>query len=381
MFLVLNILMYARWPFQICRFFGNAPQFGRNPSPSSYPHVARRRKTLSSDAHLLTEQQVGIHLSRLPQSWTEETIVKHLRDVLNVDFHDESVLIMKTKIGESTGKALILIEGKESPKLQTFIDSLPDGVDLQPFDTSQTRAFVERCERMVSFSEDIQRISEPGNFLKVVTLSGIPELYGRVEVARFIQNHVNVNIDPKNIIFSFTRWGDQSKCFVLCNSYLDAKLILDKIKETPAPKRVVYGAKFGCSFVSADRSTMFLSMPSLNNVLYGSKYWVATLGWKQQLAEKEVLNILNKQKVFPCEIKVIPISADNTNAFLLRFERMRDVKQVIGRLHDMRLRWHLPKSVPFYAYPATADVHWKGDKIHEDARRDYDGDLDEPVEY
>ena len=192
-----------------------------------------------------------------------------------------------------------------------------------------------------------------------------------------------VKILPKNVIFQFSNFGEQKDiCYVIVPEKEDVVEVTTKVKEVAVPQRIVYGTGFGCSFVSSSVDHMFLSYGNLDYVLHGSKYWVMSMGWEKGSSIESITPTLHSHKIFPIYIIQSPsVGDDSMTGFLMKFERMKDVKEVMVRIHGMGGRNGLPAHKFRYAQPVLADIHWHGDQVHADRRKDDDGYLDEPIDY
>lgn len=328
------------------------------------------------DRFPLRERQETLLLEKLSPSISSP---KQIKDLTGVE--EEHILMMKTRLGEFTGKALLLV-GPDT----TLSEPIPEGVVARPLDRIESEVFVEQCERFVSFTDDIRRLAGEASkdgFHRIVTLTGIPKSYSRADVGAIISEATKGSVSVthlRDIVFRFKKNGYQSDtCFVLLPTAEDALQVLKAIQEYPVPQRRVYGTSFGCSFVHADRSALFISDPELDFTLDGCKYWVMTLGWNAELDEIQMRSVLNKLAVFPN--KIVKVKGGNGGEFLLRFDRMKNAKLVFTRLNRLKRRWRIPSQIPFFAYPVKADVHFQGDSVHADEASDSDSDLDEPVMY
>ena len=337
-------------------------------------HVVPRADEI--DRFPLRERQESLLLEKLSGKLSS---AQEVHELTGVD--KELILMMKTRIGEFTGRALLLVGPDTS-----LSKSVPEGVVTRPLDRLETALFVEQCQRLFSFTEDIRRLAGEASkdgFHRIVTLTGIPKSYSRRDVAGIIaeatKSSVNVT-SLQDIVFRFKKNGHQSDtCFVLLPTADDALQVIKAMQEYAVPQRRVYGTSFGCSFVHADRSALFVTDPALDFALDACKYWVMTLGWNAELDVDQMRAVLTKLAVFPN--KIIKLNAASGGEFLLRFDRMKNAKLVFSRLNRLKRRWRIPAHVPFFAYPLRADVHFAGDAVHADEASDCDSDLDEPVMY
>lgn len=330
----------------------------------------------SGDKFAFRERQEALLLEKVPL---------HLNDASklaeSIGWSADAIMLMKSGIGEFTGRAVVLAPPTavlpKIPSPETLVRSI---------DRSDTELFVEQCQRLAEFTSDIRRIAEvcgrsEEDLQRVVTLTGLPKTFSRADVVELVQKATKglVTVEtPRDVVFRFKKHGYQSDtCFVLLRSSEDCLAVIKAAQEYPVAKRSVYGTEFGCSFVHADRSALFLSDPSLDYVLGRSKYWVMSLGWSSELGEEGMKGVLEKLAIFPN--KVVSVG---TGSFLLRFDRMKNAKLVFARLQRLKRRWRIGTHVPFFAYPVRADLHFSDSNgAHADEALDDDTDLDEPVMY
>jgi hypothetical protein len=342
------------------------------PGPTVFSSTHAIPRADEADQFPLRERQESLLIENLDKAIGSPEDLSKLTGI-----ESDKILLMKTKLGQFTGRALLLVGPDEVLKAP-----LPFNATARPLDITDTQLFVEQCERFVKFTEDIRRLAtEAGNdgFNRIVTISGLPKSYSRADVGSIMSEATkNAVYIPKlsNIVFRFKKNGYQSDtCFVLLDSAEDALQVLKAVQEYPVPQRRVYGTSFGCSFISADRSSLFLKNEKLDYVLDG-KYWLMTLGWNAELDEQQMQDVLHKLAIYPNKI----VSVGDGN-FLLRFERMKNTKLVFSRLNRLKRRWRIPANISFFAYPVRADLHFAGDEMHADEAQDCDSDLDEPVMY
>ena len=337
-------------------------------------HVVPRADDV--DRFPLRERQESLLLEKLSDSLSSSEELAAITGV-----NKEHILLMKTRLGEFTGRALLLL-GPDS----ALSKPVPEGVVSRPLDRVETELFVEQCERLVSFTDDIRRLAKEAvndGFHRVVTLTGIPKSYSRQDVKAIIAEATKGSVSIahlSDIVFRFKKNGYQSDtCFVMLPTADDALQVIKAVQEYAVPQRRVYGTSFGCSFVHADRSALFITHPDLDYQLEGCKYWVMTLGWNPELDSEQMRAVLNKLAVFPN--KIVKANGGSGGEFLLRFDRMKNAKLVFTRFNRLKRRWRIPSHIPFFAYPVKADMHFKGDAFHADEASDCDSDLDEPVMY
>ena len=329
------------------------------------------------DRFPLRERQESLLLERLPSSMTTAEI----SEMTGLD--SGKILLMRSTIGESTGRACLLMGPNE-----VLPPTVPGDVITRPLDIAETALFVEQCERYRNFTADIRRLAaeaKNNGFERTVTLTGIPKLYSRKDVKTLISEATKGSVvvaDPRDIVFRFKKNGHQSDtCFVMLKTGDDALQVIKAVQEYPTPLRTVYGASFGCSFVHSDRSALFITDPSLDYQLDGSKCWVLTLGWNGELDAEQMRTVLTKMAIFPHKIE--SVNGGSGGEFLLKFDRMKNAKLVFTRLNRLKRRWRIPGHTPFFAYPVRADIHFadETEKGHADEASDCDSDLDEPVMY
>ena len=345
------------------------------PTVFSSSHVIPKADEM--DRFPLRERQESLLIENLDKSLSSPDQISDLTGI-----EAGKILMMKSRIGDFTGRALLLV-GPDTPVKSS---SLPSSVVFRPLDVNDTTLFVEQCERYVKFTEDIVRLATEApndGFNRIVTISGLPKSYSRSDVAQIISEATKGSVSPaslRDIVFRFKKNGHQSDtCFVMLKSADDALQVIKAVQEYPVPQRRVYGTAFGCSFINADRSCLFVSHETLDYALDGCKYWVLTLGWNEDLDESQMADVLFKMAIYPNKIVRLPIQG--TGGYLLRFDRMKNTKLVFSRFNRLKRRWRVPANVAFFAYPVKADVHYAGDHKHADEESDCDSDLDEPVMY
>uniref|UniRef100_A0A3B0NGI5 Uncharacterized protein n=1 Tax=Theileria annulata TaxID=5874 RepID=A0A3B0NGI5_THEAN len=368
-------------------------------------------------------RQRGLLLTNLtPEILDSNDSVVKLFSKCNINICNDDVHIMRTRFGYPLGKALVLI-GRMTPNYDfkfdnpnndpekssenlsqpsknldftnttslrlvynSIIENLPKESSAYLCDEHEVSCYVEQCERLLTLPNDLRRISNPELLHRVVTITGAPRSYGRVELSNVIFDITKVQVDPKNIIFRFKANGDQdSLAWVICNSDKDVNTIISKIQEVPIPRRYQYGNLMGASFLYSSRSSFFLSHPSLDFITNRSKYQIFTMGWHSDVDEAELRTLTDSLKFYPKDIKIFKIDSKDpgkseTCAFL-EFDRMRNTKKVMVRLQMIKNRWKIPDHSGFYAYPRIADVWWKSDNGCHYNDSHFNADLDEPIEY
>jgi hypothetical protein len=286
-------------------------------------------------------------------------------------------MLMRSRLGVSIGRALVAV----SAHVPHVAKALPAGVTYKPMDRNDVEAFVEQCERFVRLSDDLRRLAQPENFLRVLTISEVPATYGRRDIVNVIKVHCGVVVDPRDVVFRFKRWGRQSDtCYVLCRSAQDVDHCVSKIQELAVPKRAAYGTLFGAAFLWSSRSTLFVSHPDLDFLL-DSKFWVFTSGWQEDMDAEEFQAVMAQMHIRPVWVHRFPIEADNSSSFFMRFNDMRFTKRTMKSLRRIRRRWRLKPEIPFFAYPRRIDVHRADEEVYEDEDSASDSDIDEPVHY
>lgn len=334
----------------------------------------------SQEQVALTERQEAFLLERLPQSWTEEDINEALLK-LGVDLGDgwrDKILLMRSRLGRSIGRALVAVP-EHVPHIK---EGLPAGTAYRPMDRYDIESFVEQCERFVRLSDDLRRLARSKNFLRVVTITQVPTNYGRKDVVEVIRTHCGVEVQPRDVVFRFKRWGRQADmCYVLCPTVDAAKHCVAQIQELAVPKRAAYGALFGAAFLWSGRSTLFLSHRNLDFLLHDSKFWAFTTGWQEDMTEEEFQQLMDQMKFYPTRVARHRIAADNSCAFFMEFPNMRLVKKSMTKLRRLKRRWRINEAEPFFAYPRRVDIHRHGEDRYDDEDSAGDSEIDEPVEY
>merc|ERR1711862_770470 len=171
-------------------------------------------------------------------------------------------------------------------------------------------------------------MGKPDNFDRVITITEVPESYGRRDVAEIIQRNCGVTVRLRDIVFRFKRWGRQADvCYVLCRNRTDADHCIATIQELAVPKRAAYGSLFGAAFLWSSRSSLFVSHPTLDFALDGSKHWVFTTGWEETMDEEAFIAIMGQLRFFPEHVVRFPVEADRSCAFFMRFHNMQFAKK------------------------------------------------------
>jgi len=241
--------------------------------------------------------------------------------------------------------------------------------------------FVEQCERFVNLSDDLRRLARPEHFHRIITISEVPNTYGRRDVAHVIKERCGVTVDPRDIVFRFKRWGRQSEtCYVICPTAEAADRCVALIQELAVPKKAAYGALFGATFLWSSRATLFLSHPDLDFLL-DSKFWVFTTGWQEDMQEEEFTKLLEQMKFKTVRTVRHPIESDSSSAFFVQCDSMEKTKKAMMRLRRLKWRWRIKQETPFFAYPRRIDIHRADEDTFEDEASGDDSDLDEPIHY
>ncbi|EPT29071.1 hypothetical protein TGME49_229740 [Toxoplasma gondii ME49] len=303
-----------------------------------------------------------------------------------------SILLQRSRLGRTAGRCLVLLPfpssafltGEDRKALQTRLAAvLPAGSTVTACDRNDVENCIEEFERYFFLTEDLQRLGVPSNLRKVVTLSPVPPTYGRREVRDLLREHANVDVDPRDIVFRFRKDGVQGDtCYVLCRSERDAGVVLARIQETAVPNRVHYGQLFGCSFLWASRSALFLCDSQLDYLPARSPFQVFTTGWEGDVSEEEFKNLAYQLRLFPKAVrKFSHPGGEDVSSFFLEFHRMRDAKLTMSRLQLLRRRWRIGANTPFFGFLRMADLRFEDDVKFADEDSAADSDLDEPIDY
>mmetsp|Transcript_59808 Transcript_59808/g.129566 ORF Transcript_59808/g.129566 Transcript_59808/m.129566 type:complete len:398 (-) Transcript_59808:71-1264(-) len=380
-------------PRQLCRSVERSlvpAAFNGQPSAAAVGGWARASASLvplrpssfreSQEQVALSERQEAFVLERLPRDWDEEDICRCLHGA-GLDLGDkprQRVLLMRTRLGVSIGRAMVKVRDHVPHVNQAF----PDGTIYRPVDIHDIEAFVEQCERLLRLSDDLRRLARPENLFRVVTITEVPENYGRRDVASVVEKHCGVTVDPRDIVFRFKRWGRQSDtCYVLCPTEQAADHCVAQIQELAVPKRAAYGTLFGAAFLWSSRATLFMSHPDLDFLLQDSKFWIFTTGWQEDMTVEEFLLLMNQMSFFPRKAVRHPIQADSSSAFFMQFDSMFWTKHAMRRLRRLKWRWRMRQSITFFAYPRRIDIHRAHEDRYDDEDSAADSDIDEPVDY
>lgn len=333
----------------------------------------------------LNEQQEAFLLERLPRDWNEEKIKDALGSFgkdLGSEWRDK-IFLMRSRLGRSMGRALIA-HPKDVPEI---VQELPYGTSYRPMDRSDIEAFLEQSERLVNLSEDLRRLAAPENFLRIMTITEVPSNYGRKDIAYVIKQHCNVVVEPRDIVFRFKRWGRQADtCYVRCPTAESVDHCVQQIQELAVPKRAAHGALFGAAFLWSSRATLFASHPDLDFLMhgYGSKMWVFSTGWQEDMTVEEFLQVINRLDFFPVKVHRHHCTADKSSTFFMQFSQMQGgvgVKWALKRFRRLKWRWRIKQTVPFYGYARRVDLHRASEDRYEDEMSESDSDIDEPVHY
>lgn len=297
---------------------------------------------------------------------------------------ENDILFQKSRLGKYTGRVCVLTTEMPALALSNVTD---EGVRMKLCDANDVESFVEQCERFDKQSEDLRWLAQPENFKKLVTLTDIPKAYGRREVRDLLQQHAQVNVPLKNIVFRFKRHGAQSDMvWVVCNSEKEANHVISTIKEVAVPKRVQYGNLFGCSFIWASRLSLFVQDDSLDYLLLKEdpnreKFQVFTTGWHGDVSKEDFEALMQELRLgcYGSTQYTCPISGKNS--FFMQCTSMQHAKRTMTSLNLLKRRWRMNPNDAFYAYPRAVDVHWADqDRYREDDNGD-DSDIDEPIHY
>jgi len=363
---------------------------GKQPPPSVVPvasseapgaAIAASSSTFreSRDQVALSERQDAFLLERLPRDWAEEDIHSCLQRAgldLGEDWRSK-LLIMRSRLGRSIGRVLVA----SAAHVPHVAQACPSGVTYRPMDRNDVEHFVEQCERFVNLSDDLHRLSRPDYFQRIITISEVPESYGRRDIVHVIKERCGVQVEPRDVVFRFKRWGRQSDaCFVICPTARDADHCVAQIQELAVPKRAAYGSLFGAAFLWSSRATLFLSHPDLDFVL-DSKFWVFTTGWQEDMNVDEFSAVMTQMKFRPLRVVRHPIPSDQSSAFFVELEGMQRTKKAMVRLRRLKWRWRMKQETPFFAYPRRIDVHRACEEKFEDEDSAADSDIDEPIHY
>lgn len=333
----------------------------------------------SRDQVALSERQEAFLLERLPRDWAEDDVLRCLQQS-GLDLGEDGrskILLMRTRVGRSLGRVMVA-----SPlHVPQAVQTCPAGATYRPIDRNDVVQFVEQCERLVTLSDDLRRLARPEYFQRIITITEVPESYGRRDVVHVIKERCGVNVDPRNVVFRFKRWGRQSDtCYVICPSVKDADHCVQRIQELAVPKKAAYGSLFGASFLWSSRSTLFLSDPDLDFVL-DSKFWVFTTGWQEDMSVDDFLGVIQRMDFRPVRAVRHHIPSDNSSAFFVELENLQRAKRVMVKLRRLKQRWRIKQEMPFFAYPRRIDVHRADEERHEDEDSAEDSDIEEPVHY
>merc|ERR1711862_474927 len=183
-------------------------------------------------------------------------------------------------------------------------------------------------------------MGKPDNFDRVITITEVPESYGRRDVAEIIQRNCGVTVRLRDIVFRFKRWGRQADvCYVLCRNRTDADHCIATIQELAVPKRAAYGSLFGATFLWSGRSSLFISHAALDFALEESKCWVFTTGWQEDMGTDEFMALMNQMQFCPMRAVRHPMEADRSNAFFMELDGMEMTKRAMIRLRRLKWRW------------------------------------------
>ncbi|CDJ57033.1 hypothetical protein, conserved, partial [Eimeria maxima] len=165
----------------------------------------------------------------------------------------------------------------------------------------------------------------------VITIQPVPPDWRGRDIQQLLRLSFGVSLETEDIVFSYGRRGEQQQlCFCCCRSEKDALLLLQQLQEFPVPNHPAYPDLFGCSFLYASRAALFVSHEDLDYLTVLRKFQVFTYGWQPDVTEGEFKGLLRQLKIFPAAIKRMQLKGWKETAFFLQFDRMRDVKLVMG---------------------------------------------------
>jgi len=353
------------------------PATGLPPVDGGFAASAYRE---SQDQVALSERQEAFLLERLPRDWSEEDIHCCLRRA-GVDLGDDwrsRLLLMRSQLGRSIGRALVA----SAAHVPHAALACPAGTTYRPMDRYDAESFVEQCERFARLSDDLRWLARPEYFDRIITITEVPDTYGRLDVAHVIKERCGIVINPRDIVFRFKRWGRQSDtCYVACPTAKDADHCVAQIQELAVPKKAAYGSLFGAAFLWSSRATLFLSHPDLDFLVHDSKDWVFTTGWQEDMTVDDFMGVMHQMRFRPLRAVRHPVPSDQSSAFFVQFEGMQRTKKAMMRLRRLKWRWRMKKETPFFAYPRRVDVHRACEEQHEDEESAADSDIDEPIHY
>eukprot|EP00920_Eleutheroschizon_duboscqi_P012620 GHVT01029919.1.p1 GENE.GHVT01029919.1~~GHVT01029919.1.p1 ORF type:complete len:438 (+),score=47.09 GHVT01029919.1:289-1602(+) len=270
-------------------------------------------------------RQRGLLLEKLPVTiCSAELLARQLRRN-GLFISPDDVFVQRTRLGQPTGRALVLsVAPVEAPEL---LRNFGPESSVKVCDTHDVSLALEQFERFVRLTEDLQFLGRPEHFRRVVTITEIPDSYGRYEVAEMLRDATGIDVPPPHIVFRIRNDGTQTDmAWVLCPSEEAANSILNIIQEYTVPKSARYGALFGAAFLTAARSSLFLCDPELDFLASRSRTQVALLGFHPDVGEKEFNAFLNGLKFFPSHIRKIHMPADDSAMFFVELDRMRNCK-------------------------------------------------------
>lgn len=336
-----------------------------------------------SEAHgqvALSERQEALLLERLPRDWDEGDVYSALRGG-GVDLGEDwqgRILMMRSRLGRFFGRALVAYEQSVPQARAAF----PQGAVCRPVDRYDVEAFVEQCERFVRLSEDLRRLARPEHFLRTITITGVPEGYGRRDIVNVVRATCGVEVPATDVVFRFKRWGRQSDtCYVICPSEQQADRCVSKIQELAVPKRAAYGTLFGAAFLWSSRGSLFLSNEALDFLIHDAKSWVFTTGWQEDMGTDEFAALVGQMQLRPVRVEKIHVEADSSSGFFVLFSDTDRAKRAIVKLRRLQHRWRIKRETPFVAYPRRVDIHREDEARYEDEDSAEDSDLEEPVHY
>lgn len=331
----------------------------------------------------LEERQEGLIVTGIPEGLCSEENIQIALKNAGVDVPTSDIMIMRSRLGRETGRALIICQTPPIRDLSTIFKSK---INTRLADFFDVELFVEQCERYDKQSEDLRRLALTENFKKVVTITDIPRTYGRREVAEVLKSHCKLTIPYENIVFRFKQGGIQSDmAWVICPTESDANTVLTSIQELAVPKRVHYGGLYGCAFLWATRLSLFVSDGNLDYLLlredpYKAKYQVCTAGWQSDI-NKEAFDALMSELKLGSYGAIEHQVSENNKLFFMQCSSMQHAKRSMTALNILKRRWKIHQHEPFIAYPRQVDVRWSDEQVSLDDIIEDDDDLDEPIHY
>ncbi|KAF4659328.1 hypothetical protein FOL47_007612, partial [Perkinsus chesapeaki] len=147
---------------------------------SAAQNVTQVPSTPTLDTFAITERQEALLIEKLPLETTAADVIELMSRVTRDDVNEEDVLLMRSSLGRFTGRCAVINRLVTAERLQSV---LPRDVYCRPLDAQDVSLFVEQAERFYNLSADLQHVALGcnGEIDRVVTLTGLPRTYGRVE--------------------------------------------------------------------------------------------------------------------------------------------------------------------------------------------------------